>query len=278
MYFSVPSLFPEAAGIPGRIELYFHGDVKLTRDISLVELALRLRTDYPPPTTRCEMGDWERGRAHVCDLDLDLCESTPGQRRHVALGDVNGTWAVFNVSLFSIVTKTQLRLQVDIVRLRQAESCFHLNSSEAPVLAIWQLPPEAPTPDCMFKKAQQPQLPTTQLPESRQSDEGTAQTACRRVPWIVDFRKLGWHWVIYPTSYSAYACAGSCSDCLEETAHTNHAVLRSELIRRHPKRSSVAGPHCAPITMAKLEVLYILDDYLNKSTLEEMIVMECGCL
>lgn len=101
--------------------------------------------------------------------------------------------------------------------------------------------------------------------------------ACQRYKMSVDFRALGWHtWVIMPRFYSAFHCAGRCTDPIN--AHSNpttHAVVQSKMAA-----FGVAEPCCVPMTLASISLLYYEDKEKTSIALKvisDMVVDSCAC-
>ena len=104
------------------------------------------------------------------------------------------------------------------------------------------------------------------------------QTHCRRVPYTIDFEKIGWeNWIVHPLQYNAYRCVGECNGSRLVTRHaTNHAYIQGGLSRNPPKQG-VPEPCCAPSKLLPMDVLFYEDGLVKQRVHEEMIVAECEC-
>nr|XP_055054774.1 bone morphogenetic protein 10 [Misgurnus anguillicaudatus] len=102
---------------------------------------------------------------------------------------------------------------------------------------------------------------------------------CKKNPLYVDFKDIGWdNWILAPTGYEAYECAGLCTYPL--TSHvtpTKHAVVQTLVNLKSPQKVSMAC--CVPTKLDPISLLY-LDDagvVTYQYKYEGMVVAECGC-
>ncbi|XP_047740157.1 bone morphogenetic protein 2 [Hyalella azteca] len=123
------------------------------------------------------------------------------------------------------------------------------------------------------------------LPRSKRSlvDDQQNSSACSREPLRVDFARLGWSWIIAPTSFDAYFCSGSCSFPLTQDVNpSNHAILRS-LIHNLGENDvssphNVSPPYCVPTSYTSLTVLHYDEDRrIILKKFSDMVVNACGC-
>lgn len=101
---------------------------------------------------------------------------------------------------------------------------------------------------------------------------------CQRHSLYVGFRDVGWDdWIIAPTGYQAYYCAGECPFPIGEQQNgTNHAVIQT-LVRRFHYRS-VPDVCCAPVRLSPISLLFFDDnDNVVLRRYDDMIVESCGC-
>ena len=111
---------------------------------------------------------------------------------------------------------------------------------------------------------------------------------CRLIDFFVNFEDLGWNkWIIYPKSFNAYICSGSCSLPLisrqgrfakSKVQITNHAQIMSILeLKNHP-RTLKQMTKCVSTKLRPLNVMF-LDErgFLKTKRYDDMIVEECGC-
>ncbi|KAG8191396.1 hypothetical protein JTE90_006137 [Oedothorax gibbosus] len=101
--------------------------------------------------------------------------------------------------------------------------------------------------------------------------EGGGGGACgRRRGMRVDFRALGWAWVVAPSSFDAFWCEGRCEGAGASFASTHALVQR--LVGR--------APCCAPRRLRPLDLLHFDDadpPQLVVTRHPGMVVRECAC-
>src|SRR6218665_1565778 len=96
---------------------------------------------------------------------------------------------------------------------------------------------------------------------------------CCRHPLVIDFRELGWNWVIAPQRYNAYFCSGICPRFQQRTANPVHSHL---LQQAGPARYH--GLCCAPASLAPISIIFFDDQ--GRVTFREvasMVVTRCSC-
>lgn len=110
---------------------------------------------------------------------------------------------------------------------------------------------------------------TTNRVCSEEYDPGT--TECCMWPLTINFDEFGWDWVLFPRTYEANICSGSCE--LGTPAEHPHGSL-TQMAGLH----STAGPCCSPKKMAPINMLYLDQDYnVILGKLPSMKVQRCGC-
>lgn len=103
---------------------------------------------------------------------------------------------------------------------------------------------------------------------------------CRRRPLYVDFADIGWQsWIIAPSGYEAFYCAGECPFYLPDSVNpTNHAIIQAK-VHSLGVVNLVPKPCCVPTKLSPISILQtnsknnavILKNYAG------MVVEECGC-
>jgi len=117
--------------------------------------------------------------------------------------------------------------------------------------------------------------------------------SCKRKEMRIDFAEIRWDsWIIAPTGFDAYYCAGHCEYPLTEvpysltvtvsiiiiklTRKSNHAVLQSFMNIHFP---SIPEPCCVPDKMSSITIIY-RDELTNTMVLKvypDMAVDSCAC-
>ncbi|XP_070772246.1 growth/differentiation factor 10 [Enoplosus armatus] len=107
----------------------------------------------------------------------------------------------------------------------------------------------------------------------------TQHRGCSRRNLRVDFADIGWsEWVIAPTAFDAYYCAGTCGFPMPKVARpSNHATIQS-IVRAVGIIPGVPEPCCVPEKMSPLAVLY-QDESRNPvlKVYPNMSVQSCSC-
>ncbi|KAL3888103.1 hypothetical protein ACJMK2_000485 [Sinanodonta woodiana] len=103
-----------------------------------------------------------------------------------------------------------------------------------------------------------------------------AGSQCQRHPMNVNFKTLGWdNFIIAPSGYNAYYCAGECPLQLANFNSTRHAQIQGLTSAKNPK---IPKPCCVPTKLSSLQVLYTVNFNVKNEHWKDMIVDACGCL
>lgn len=108
-------------------------------------------------------------------------------------------------------------------------------------------------------------------------------TDCCRERFVVDFKEIGWDWIIGPQSYDAFYCKGSCS--LSSSASRRGSILARYLnMRDANNQTAELVPCCTATRMSSISLAYNDWGNYNSSvprrrteTLPNMVVESCGC-
>ncbi|KAH9418551.1 hypothetical protein DERP_003876 [Dermatophagoides pteronyssinus] len=125
-------------------------------------------------------------------------------------------------------------------------------------------------------------LKTEMLVKSRQrrhsyNCEDVKKGTCCKQKLYVDFKDIGWSWIIYPEGFIANYCMGDC-----QYSHTNdlYAFPHSHVLDNYRvvHKNETISTCCSPSKLSPLSVVYY-DNNKNpiKRDIENMIVDECGC-
>ena len=102
-------------------------------------------------------------------------------------------------------------------------------------------------------------------------DPKPPKTCCRH-SFVIDFVKLGWEFILFPTSLNVFACNGSCQ------SHAFHSqVVRAQVIRRMDQNLEI-HTCCRPKKMAPISLIYMLGDKtVVVKTIRDLQVLSCSC-
>ena len=118
--------------------------------------------------------------------------------------------------------------------------------------------------------------PKTLSRRRRQSiDCGEDSGECCRRRLFVNFTKIGWNWILYPSGFYANYCEGSCQSKISPL--NTHSFILQELSRNNklPLQFSIC---CTPSKLSPLSLVYFDDDAnILKTDLSNMMVSACGC-
>ncbi|XP_060927674.1 bone morphogenetic protein 10 [Limanda limanda] len=102
---------------------------------------------------------------------------------------------------------------------------------------------------------------------------------CKKQSLYVEFKDIGWDsWILAPTGYDAFECAGICSFPLtKHVTPTKHAIVQTLVNINSPQKAARAC--CVPTKLEPISLLYLDDTGVvtYKYKFEGMVVAECGC-
>lgn len=104
------------------------------------------------------------------------------------------------------------------------------------------------------------------------------QKGCSRHTLYVTFKELRWdEWILQPSGYGAYYCAGSCDFPFQHYVEaTNHAVIQelAHLFQSH----AIPKPCCAPSELQAVQLLYLVNETtVSLKRYRDMIATKCAC-
>ena len=93
----------------------------------------------------------------------------------------------------------------------------------------------------------------------------------------VKFKDIKWNdWIIQPDGYQVNYCEGRCTGTGTMSAYS-HAFIKKEMLSRGIKKNLQIC--CIPLKFDKLPLLhYDEEGSIHKTVLEDMSVLECGCV
>ncbi|XP_035495025.2 bone morphogenetic protein 10 [Scophthalmus maximus] len=102
---------------------------------------------------------------------------------------------------------------------------------------------------------------------------------CKKQSLYVEFKDIGWDsWILAPTGYDAFECAGLCSFPLtKHVTPTKHAIVQTLVNINSPQKAARAC--CVPTKLDPISLLYLDETGVvtYKYKFEGMVVAECGC-
>ncbi|XP_022079532.1 growth/differentiation factor 10-like [Acanthaster planci] len=108
---------------------------------------------------------------------------------------------------------------------------------------------------------------------------GPGEGPCSRHPMFVSFDTIDWDgYVIAPTGYNAFYCAGDCRFPLSKTDNpSNHATIQS-VMSVAGTQTKIPPPCCVPEKMTSLSILFLDEnDNVGLKNYRNMVVESCGC-
>ncbi|KAJ7324487.1 hypothetical protein JRQ81_017507 [Phrynocephalus forsythii] len=120
-------------------------------------------------------------------------------------------------------------------------------------------------------------IPGIHHPPSR-NKRSAERNHCRRTSLRVNFKEIGWNWIIEPQEYEAFECKGGCFFPLtDNVTPTKHAIVQTLVHYKNPKKAAKAC--CVPTKLEAISMLYKDDAGVPtlKYQYEGMKVAECGC-
>ena len=105
------------------------------------------------------------------------------------------------------------------------------------------------------------------------------QETCRRKPLYIDFNSIGWDdWVIEPSGYQAYKCAGECIAPIgsEYDPENRHAIVQT---LANKLRIITSAPCCVPKNLGPIVMMYLDENGVLtlRSRYESMVAESCVC-
>ena len=83
--------------------------------------------------------------------------------------------------------------------------------------------------------------------------------------------------IIFPRSFNAYQCSGTCSGDTEKTKFIHHSILKSFVLQKRGIKSN-EKPCCVPSKLKQIAFIYSTDEGgFAMNTIKDLIVEECGC-
>ncbi|CAI4232278.1 unnamed protein product [Auanema sp. JU1783] len=100
---------------------------------------------------------------------------------------------------------------------------------------------------------------------------GNNNGSCCREDLMINFKDMGWEFVVAPVQFNAYKCTGGCSD-YNFDEHTRHA--HGVLTQRADKNLLC----CHPSEYSPLRLVYVNNDNtITVSNLQNLVVTRCVC-
>ncbi|CAD6188854.1 unnamed protein product [Caenorhabditis auriculariae] len=104
---------------------------------------------------------------------------------------------------------------------------------------------------------------------------------CCRYDMIVDFDKIGWHWIVAPPQYNAFVCRGDCALNGHHMHNFGHTKIVKAVFRKDADMASFiekTASCCHAGEYAPLSLIYINHDgAVVASSVSAMIAEHCSC-
>ena len=138
----------------------------------------------------------------------------------------------------------------------------HLISSRGPLRPFLVI--DLDKPKALSRKKRQPLDCVGNQPQ---------QECCRRMLYV-NFKKIGWDWIIFPEGFHANFCDGTCAGIVDP--FYSYPYLLQEVSRANKQeRVSIC---CTPTKMSAISVLHFNnDERVMKIDVPDMRVDACGC-
>lgn len=105
---------------------------------------------------------------------------------------------------------------------------------------------------------------------------------CSVDPFVVNFTEIYWDgWLMYPSSYHANICSGSCVSNFYDDTFVGHSIVKQsyKIYKDNYKRDKRFGVCCAPTEYKPLTLLYLnRHGNIVMKQIAKMSVSACGCV
>jgi growth differentiation factor 10 len=99
--------------------------------------------------------------------------------------------------------------------------------------------------------------------------------SCNKKNLIINFKEIGWDWIISPISFNAYFCAGDCSDFSDSSSLRTSMMLSFMTRYKNFKRQNSFC--CVPTKKRSMLVIYRDNSTVKVMLMPNMIVEKCVC-
>ncbi|GAB6026138.1 hypothetical protein CHUAL_012335 [Chamberlinius hualienensis] len=118
-------------------------------------------------------------------------------------------------------------------------------------------------------------------PEETNLTESNNTLPCCRTKFWVDIRELGWSdWIISPSGFYFYHCAGRCLNGFDKIGSNGDEIDYSIVLNAYIKKLNLKlKPCCIPKKLASLSVTMITNrNTTTRTIIPNFIVKECACI
>uniref|UniRef100_A0A8R1HVA6 TGF_BETA_2 domain-containing protein n=1 Tax=Caenorhabditis japonica TaxID=281687 RepID=A0A8R1HVA6_CAEJA len=105
-------------------------------------------------------------------------------------------------------------------------------------------------------------------------------TGCCLYDLMIDFEKIGWGWIIAPTSYNAYMCRGSCqfNEHHFVSGHTKIMRVAHRMGQEVKELVGNAGFCCHPSEYDFMQLVYVnKEGVVTTARVNGMVARRCAC-
>lgn len=276
--------------------------------ISRVELVFEGTSDLEKPSNQRRTPQNVRAAVEVCGINCTACHRSEVVR-YRRLDGAKSTYDIYDITRpfvqwwASVASCKSCVAQITVARPPFIESFTDVNKNDL-LLIIYQ----NMTPDIKWSRkilrgrgtlstAQHqvddhhptlaPGVAVNRSTRFRRDIRRDSSAFCQLREWNIDFRSLGWNWIIVPSVFGANFCDGSCPTFphdLEQVNLTNHAFLRTvhrAILGPSFGKDGISVPasKCVPIRYRPLSILYKANnETFILRTIVDMIATSCGCL
>ncbi|XP_077995891.1 bone morphogenetic protein 2-like [Glandiceps talaboti] len=122
--------------------------------------------------------------------------------------------------------------------------------------------------------------PVQYVRNKRKSKKKNFRKDCKLRDWHVNFKDLGWEFILQPHSIDVNVCKGDCPVSMLGSGFnaTHHAFMRYLVRAKKVTRwQRVPRVHCVPVSYKPLTVLYQVNEGFDVKRLPDVLPKSCGC-
>lgn len=269
-----------------------------------MELVFEGNSDSEKPSNQRQTPQNVRAAVEVCDVNYTACQRSDIVR-YWRLEGGKSTYDIYDLTLpfvqwwASVASYKSCVAHITVARPPFIESFTDVNNNDLLLIIYQNMAPDikwslnilrgqGTSPLAQHQAGgHRPTLAPNRSSRFRRDIRRDSSTFCQLREWRIDFRSLGWDWIIVPTAFGANFCDGSCptlSRDLEQANLTNHAFLRTvhrAILGPSPGNDGISVPAsaCVPVRYMPLNILYRANnETIIVRSIVDMVATACGCL